>query len=260
MILSSKKYMKYFDRYIGKTFKTTKSGDCFVVDYKGRDRVTVMFHDGYYKIVDLKSLRTGKIKNPFHENNIIKGIGVTDTDTQDAKGDLKEYKLWLGILERCYDAKSLESNPAYNGCSISKSWKLFSNFQRDIKTMQGFDKAKDFGWHLDKDILIKGNRVYSKETCCFVPMVINNLMRISQRKRTGIASGLIKTQSNKFKSEIWCGGVFKYLGTFNTEEKAFSVYKKAKEQYIKEVANKWKDQIDQRVYEALMNYQVEITE
>ena len=38
------------------------------------------------------------------------------------------------------------------------------------------------------------------------------------------------------------------------------VSKIARESYVKEVANKWKDQIDPRVYEALMNYQVEITD
>ena len=43
-------------------------------------------------------------------------------------------------------------------------------------------------------------------------------------------------------------------------EEAFLAYKQAKELHIKEVANKWKDQIDPRVYEALMNYTVEITD
>ena len=47
---------------------------------------------------------------------------------------------------------------------------------------------------------------------------------------------------------------------FKTPEEAFYVYKEAKETYIKEVANRWKDQIDPRVYEALMKYEVEITD
>jgi hypothetical protein len=50
----------------------------------------------------------------------------------------------------------------------------------------------------------------------------------------------------------------KHLGRFNTAEQAFQVYKTAKEAYIKEVVNKWKDKIDPRVYNTLMNYEVNI--
>ena len=50
----------------------------------------------------------------------------------------------------------------------------------------------------------------------------------------------------------------KTLGYYITAEEAFYAYKQAKEAHIKEVANKWKDQIDIRVYEALMKYEVEI--
>ena len=50
----------------------------------------------------------------------------------------------------------------------------------------------------------------------------------------------------------------KYLGRYNTPEQAFLAYKIAKESYIKEVAEKWRDQIDPRVYNTLMNYEVNI--
>ena len=51
-----------------------------------------------------------------------------------------------------------------------------------------------------------------------------------------------------------------HLGTFSNPEEAFAAYKKAKEAWIKELANKWKDKLKPNVYEALMNYQVEITD
>ena len=50
------------------------------------------------------------------------------------------------------------------------------------------------------------------------------------------------------------------LGYYNTEIEAFDAYKQAKENYLKQLAEKWKDQIDERAYNALMNYQVEITD
>ena len=50
------------------------------------------------------------------------------------------------------------------------------------------------------------------------------------------------------------------LGSFNTEIEAFNAYKKAKEAFVKEQANKWKDKIDERAYNALMNYTVDIND
>ena len=55
-------------------------------------------------------------------------------------------------------------------------------------------------------------------------------------------------------------GMKEHLGSFKTEIEAFKAYKIAKESFVKEQANKWKDEIDERAYEALMNYQVEITD
>ena len=61
-----------------------------------------------------------------------------------------------------------------------------------------------------------------------------------------------QVSKNKGKSE--------YLGSFNTELEAFNAYKEAKESFIKEQANDWQSQIDDRAYNALMNYTVEITD
>ena len=53
-------------------------------------------------------------------------------------------------------------------------------------------------------------------------------------------------------------GKQEFLGYFNTEIEAFNAYKKAKESFVKEQAEKWKGKIDERAYDALMNYEVEI--
>ena len=55
-------------------------------------------------------------------------------------------------------------------------------------------------------------------------------------------------------------GKQRVLGYYDSSEEAFYAYKAAKEAYIKEVFNEWKYQIEPRVYEALMKYQVEITD
>ena len=63
---------------------------------------------------------------------------------------------------------------------------------------------------------------------------------------------------NKYKSKIKKFGKTVNLGRYDTVIEAFSAYKKAKESYLKELANKWKSQIDERAYLALMNYEVHI--
>ena len=64
--------------------------------------------------------------------------------------------------------------------------------------------------------------------------------------------GIAKVNKNKGKPEN--------LGYFKTEIEAFNAYKTAKESFVKEQAEKWKGKIDERAYNALMNYRVEITD
>ena len=122
----------------------------------------------------------------------------------------------------------------------------------------GFDQE---GFQLDKDILVKGNKVYSEDTCCFVPAEINYLIIKANRIRGKYPIGIYEDkQAGKFKVRISVGGKQKHIGRYYCEKEAFYAYKQAKEAYIKEVAEKWKDKIDPKVYDALMQYDVEITD
>ena len=51
-------------------------------------------------------------------------------------------------------------------------------------------------------------------------------------------------------------GDTKHLGSFDTPEEAFMVYKKVKEKYIKEVAEKYKNKIPLILYKSLIKYEV----
>ena len=194
------------------------------------------------------------------------GVGVNDWHTNISNGSSKhipEYKMWLRMLERSLSEKWKVSNPTYVGVTVDPVWHSMTAFIKDVSTLVGYEQAINNGWHLDKDLLFKGNKHYSKDTCCFLPIEINSLMVMHRSSRGVYPSGVYfrKRQPKRpYCAVIRRGGIVKTLGNYSTPEEAFIAYKEAKESYIKEVANKWKDQIDPRAYNALMNYQVDITD
>lgn len=166
----------------------------------------------------------------------------------------KKYSVWKGLIRRCYSKEARDST--YKDCSVCTEWHNFQNFA------EWYDENYIDEWHIDKDILVKGNKIYSPETCCFVPTQINTLFvtNTTARRRSTIGvrkyyskyTSRVKDSSNESK-EI-------YLGIFDTLEEAFEAYKVSKECIIKKIANDWKDKITERVYTAMYNYQVEITD
>ena len=161
------------------------------------------------------------------------------------------------MLDRCYDEKYSSTKPTYKDCTTSDMFRNYSFFYEWCNSQIGFGKVDEFGkpFALDKDILIKGNKVYSEYTCCFVPQEINSLFVTCKSKRGEYPLGVsYHKRVNKYSSTVRKGGGTQHLGYFLSPEEAFLAYKQAKESYVKEVATKWKDQIDPRVYEALMGW------
>ena len=191
---------------------------------------------------------------------LVYGVGNTDglKCRLDGKRMTPMYTLWSNMLSRCYGSKTQARQPTYRGCEVSENFKSFKFFTMWCQEQIGFGKE---GYALDKDLLVKGNKVYSEDTCVFLPKEINNalLKRDDDRGKCLIGVDFLNKQ-NKFRSRLNVNGISKHLGYFKTEIEAFNAYKIAKENYLKELAEKWKDKIDTRAYNALMNYQVEITD
>ena len=243
---------------VGKIFETNSYGKLEVIKYNNAIEVYVRFLDrGYETVTQAKQIVLGKVKDRLLPS--IFGVGVIGEYSISVKRKpIKEYDLWRGMLERCYDNKRQTRYPTYKDCTVSENFKYFPFFKDWCNNQIGFGLE---GWCLDKDLLIKGNKVYSEDTCCFVPAEINSLFVNCSKTRGDSAIGTCYSKAHKkYLSNIRKCGKLIHLGHFDSEIEAFLAYKQAKESYIKEVANKWKDQIDQRVYEALMHYQVEITD
>ena len=243
---------------IGKTFNTNNYGKLIVIGYENNRSVEVKFIDtGYITKTELVQIKKGTVKDRLKPSVYNVGI-LGDSSTFDENGKkLKTCELWYNVLQRCYDHRYMEIRPTYSDCEVSEYFKFYPNFKNWCENQIGFDKKN---WHLDKDVLIKGNKVYSPETCCFVPQEINVLFTKRQSLRGKCPIG-VHLNGNKFVASLCKFGEKRnHLGRFNTEKEAFLVYKEAKELHIKEVANKYKGQIDDKVYQALMSYEVEITD
>ena len=243
---------------VGKACTSKLSGDFKIVKYNDSGNVEIQFiNTGFETSVQLTNIRNGEIKDPHSPS--VYGIGVVGTKYPSRVNgvETKEYMLWKDMLKRCYNDSFKKKNPTYEDCEVSDNFKSYEYFYEWCHKQIGFDNE---GWQLDKDLLIKGNKVYSEDSCVFVPKDINLLLIKRTASRGEHLIGVYWSNTNKaFVAQVRKNkGKRDYLGSFNTEIEAFKAYKKAKESFIKEQANKWKDNIDPRAYNALMKYQVEI--
>ena len=190
----------------------------------------------------------------------VRGVGYLggNLDLKSAQnGKLcKIYTQWYSMITRCYSEAYHHCNPTYTGCYVSDNFKDYSKWREWYDNYQ----YKQDDWHLDKDLLVKGNKVYSESTCVFLPQEINKALVTRQNNRGEHLIGVIWSNTSKaFIATVNRNkGKPERLGYFKTEIEAFNAYKQAKESYIKEVADRWKDRIDPRAYEALYNYTVDI--
>ena len=219
-------------------------------------KAIVRFLDTGTEVEDtIRNIITLNIKD--YNKPIIFGVGYIGKrkNRNEDPSKSKAYKIWHNILYRCYSEKSHEYHPTYSDCYVCKEWHNFSVFE------QWYNENCIDDFYLDKDILIKGNREYAPNKCCFVPNEINVLFTKRQNHRGDLPIGVQYSESKRrYKSGFTKGTKNTYLGYYDTTESAFQAYKKAKEEWIKEVANKWKDKLKPNVYESLMNYQVEISD
>ena len=189
----------------------------------------------------------------------VHGYGINDGKYPASAGSniVKEYALWRGMLGRCYHRTENRkvAYKSYDGCKVSEFFKYYSNFYVWVRSQKGF-LIENFD--LDKDLLVKGNKIYSEDTCVFLPREINRTLQNNRSDRGEYPIGVrLHKQSGCFMSSMRKCNDFVYIGLYKTPEEAFLAYKVTKELYLKELANKWKDQIDPRAYDALMNYVVE---
>lgn len=246
--------------FVGDTYETSSCGVCTVIEYNGANKVTVQFPDGFCIVTSAGHIREGAVRNPYTKSVYNVGyIGEGPYRVTKGSRDSAVYRIWGAMLQRCYDTEyQAKCNPTYIGCSVSEDWHCYQNYAKDY-----YELTKgNLCWHVDKDVMFRGNKVYSKENCCALPPELNMLLCGGNAIRGKYPKGVSwNKRQNKFRAYYWCGvGKQVHIGYYDNVASAFEAYKEKKEAFIKQQANKWQSQIDPRAYEALMNYQVEITD
>ena len=243
---------------VGKVCKSKSSGDFKIVKYNNNRNVEIRFlKTGFEATVQLGSIKNGEVKD-FYSPSVY-GVGILGAKYSSKINGVqtKEYTLWNDMLKRCYSDVYKKKQPTYVDCKCSENFKSYEYFYEWCRKQVGFANLR---WQLDKDLLGKGNKVYNENTCVFIPKEINQVLVKRENMRGKYPIGVYWSKTNKaFMARVNMNkGKYEYLGSFNTEIEAFNAYKTAKENYVKELAEKWKSQIDPRAYNALMKYQVEI--
>ena len=237
-----------------------------ITNYRNYKDIDVYFPEYNWTLKHARygDFKKGNIKCPYEPR--VFGIGCIGEGKYKASENgknTKYYDYWNSMLRRCYGRKQ-NRDGAYEGCVVKSNWHNFQNFAEWLDNH--YYEVPNQKMCLDKDILHKGNKIYSDETCCFVPEKINTLLIKCDKSRGNCPIGVTYHKRDKIY-EVNCNRGHKqnvYLGRYNTPEEAFQVYKSYKEQVIKDTIDSYEGIIPEPHYsklkEAMYNYKVEITD
>ena len=235
-----------------------------LIEYNGYSNVIVKLKDGHDTIIksNLNSFKNAKIISPYDKT--VRGIGyigVGDAKLRDENNkQTKEYALWFNMISRCTG----NSNKAkfYKNVICCKEWLCYQNFWNWITKQDNYDVWKNNykNFALDKDIIKKGNKIYSPSTCLLVPANVNILFTNRKNNRGKYLIGINYKNKDKYVCYLNVEKKRVYLGEYKSQIEAFYAYKEAKEKRICDVAKKeYKNKnITYKCYESMINYNIEM--
>ena len=165
--------------------RTNNFGSKMVIkEYRNSKDIDVYFpeYNWMTKNKEYQNFKRGNIKCPYEPRYFDIGyLGEGKYTVSENGKNKKEYKIWHSMIKRCYDPKYQEKHSTYKGCIVEDYLLNFQNMGEWIE--ENYYKIPGETMCLDKDILHKGNKIYSRETCIFLPERINNLFFKSDKAR-----------------------------------------------------------------------------
>lgn len=238
---------------IGDTFKTNEGCEFVILDKSMFDNYwTIQFLDKHkhIRVAEPTPILKGQIKNPFHPS--VYGIGYNGfndlkeeqfTATHVVNGKrvfTQEYEAWRGMFKRSYCSKTHTRQPTYIGCSVDERWHNFQVFAEWYVNQPGYTER----WDIDKDLLIKNNKVYSEESCLLLPRPINALLTLADYVGDRfLPRGIYIRESGKYRVELGNDGPNRITKTVTSIKEAIVLRNAYTQQRIAEIADKYNDVI-----------------
>lgn len=236
----------------GQRFNSKAYGSFVVTKYVSAGEVHIQFDE----TGGTSKAAAGNIRNGHVRDNLARtvfkvgylGNGNFKSRRPNNRGCTKEYGTWSAMLFRCYGENRDEATYRnYSDCSVCQEW---HNFQTFAEWCQAQPEMLFEDSSLDKDIRVKGNKVYSPDTCCFVPQYINTAVTgMKHQNSSGLAG--VWSMKDSYVAEVTMFGSKTNLGSFASAEDANHIHSKVKEAYISALADIFKSKISEEVFSKL---------
>ena len=173
----------------GGIFTTNNCGEILITKYTSSINVEVKFiNTGSVLKTQAASIRKGNVKDNMHPTaNNIGFLGLGEFPATIQRRNTKHYETWRAMFRRCYSINLQKKQPTYKGCTVCDEWRNFQVFAK------WFDDRMFDGCQLDKDIKIKGNKIYSPSTCSVVTKAENTLAAHEKEWRIKTPKGVTVT-------------------------------------------------------------------
>ena len=256
--------MKKVINRIGEISYNSFGSKMVISEYRNNKDIDVYFpeYDWVFEHTTYNTFKKENIKCPYEKRYFGMGyLGKGKYKVSENGKTTDEYNIWYSMLQRCYDPKYQEKYSTYKGCKVENFFLNFQHMAEWIK--ENYYEIPGEKMCLDKDILCKGNKIYSRSTCIFVPHRINSLFTKRDNARGKDPIGVDQLPSGNYIARCHNENGKKIcLGVYSTKEEAFQAYKQYKERVIKEVIDSYEGKIPEphysRLKTAMYNYEVEI--
>jgi hypothetical protein len=217
-----------------------------IIHYESSKDLDVQFENGYIsKNRRMTEINKGGIDTPYRPT--VYGKGYIGDGKYSPKTNKKAHKLWASMFQRCYG----NLYRTYEQVDVFEEWYNFQVFAEWVENNYNEKLMKN--WELDKDIICKNANIYSPDTCCFIPHIINVIFSIKANKKDGLPQGIYK-RGKKYAVKFSIRGKFvKELLFLNIEDACF-YYNKLKTQHLKSLIEEIKHIIDVKLYNILNNH------
>ena len=187
---------------IGERNYNNFGSEMVIVHYNGCMDIDVYFpeFDWIFKHAKYNNFKKGEIKCPYERRFYNVGyLGEGKYKVSENGKNTRVYDTWKAMLQRCYSEKEHERHPTYIGCEVYEGWHNFQNFAKWYK--DNYYEVGNEKMCLDKDILFKGNKIYSPDTCIFVPETINKLFIKNDKNRGESVIGATLCKNGKYQAQ-----------------------------------------------------------